>query len=169
VIWAAGVAASELAAELARAASLDVDRTGRVFVNPDLTLPGRSEVLALGDMVTIRATCDTTAPLPGLAPVAIQQGRYAARLIRNRLRGRPSAPFRYVDKGNLATIGRSKAVADIKGVRVAGFPAWALWLGVHLVYLVGFQNRLSCCSAGRSASSRADVEPVSSPRKSCLR
>jgi NADH dehydrogenase len=142
VIWAAGVAASGLAAELARAAGLDVDRAGRVPVNPDLTLPGHPEVLALGDMVTIRATDGTTAPLPGLAPVAIQQGRYAARLVRTRLRGRTSAAFRYVEKGNLATIGRSKAVADIKGVRVAGFAAWALWLGVHLVYLIGFQNRL---------------------------
>jgi NADH dehydrogenase len=72
----------------------------------------------------------------------MQQGRYAAQLIRNRLRGRPSQAFRYRDKGNLATIGRSKAVADIKGIHVAGFPAWALWLTVHLFYLIGFQNRL---------------------------
>jgi len=142
VIWAAGVTASGLAATLARAAGIEVDAAGRVTVGPDLTLPGHPDVLALGDMVRVRATDGELTPLPGVAPVAIQQGRYAARLIANRLRGRPSPPFRYVDKGNLATIGRSKAVADIKGIRVAGFPAWAIWLVVHLFYLIGFQNRL---------------------------
>ncbi len=141
-MWAAGVRASELAAALARGAGVEVDRAGRVPVGPDLTLPGHPEVLALGDMVAVHAADGAPVPLPGLAPVAIQEGRYAARLIRERLRGRSTAPFRYVDKGNLATIGRSKAVADIKGLHVAGFPAWALWLGVHLFYLIGFQNRL---------------------------
>ncbi len=141
-VWAAGVRASELAAALARGAGVEADRAGRVPVGADLTLPGHPEVLALGDMATVHAADGAPVPLPGLAPVAIQQGRYAARLIRARLRGRSSAPFRYVDKGNLATIGRSQAVADIKGLRLAGFPAWALWLGVHLFYLIGFQNRL---------------------------
>ncbi len=141
-IWAAGVTASDLAAALAREAGLDVDRARRLTVEPDLTVPGHSEVLALGDMVSVRAPDGTIAPLPGLAPVAIQQGRYAARAIRKRLRNRPLRPFRYVDKGNLATIGRSKAVADIKGLHLAGFVAWAIWLVVHLVYLIGFQNRL---------------------------
>jgi NADH:ubiquinone reductase (H+-translocating) len=84
---------------------------------------------------------DGTPPLPGLAPVAMQQGRYAARLVCARLRGRDLAPFRYVDKGNLATIGRSKAVADVKGIHLSGFPAWATWLLVHIAYLIGFQNR----------------------------
>jgi NADH dehydrogenase len=142
VIWAAGVTASGLAARLARAAGLGVDRAGRVTVEPDFTLPGHPEVFALGDMVTVRAGDGSILPLPGLAPVAIQEGRYAARVIRARLRGRPLAPFRYRDKGNLATIGRSKAVADIKGIRLAGFAAWALWLLVHLFYLSGVQNRL---------------------------
>jgi NADH dehydrogenase len=92
--------------------------------------------------VRVQAADGTVVPLPGLAPVAMQQGRYAARAIRTRLEGgRPSA-FHYVDKGNLATIGRSKAVADLKGLHVSGFPAWALWLLVHIVYLIGFQNRL---------------------------
>jgi NADH dehydrogenase len=141
-IWAAGVTASDLAAKLASAAGLDVDRAGRVTVGPDLTLPGHPEVFALGDMVTVRASDGTITPLPGLAPVAIQQGRYAARVVRARLRGRAPAPFRYVDKGNLATIGRSKAVADVKGVHFAGFAAWTIWLLVHLFYLIGFQNRL---------------------------
>jgi len=142
VIWAAGVTASDLAAMLAREAGLEVDQAGRVTVGPDLALPGHPEVFAIGDMVRVMSSDGTIAPFPGLAPVAMQQGRYVARLIRARLRGRTSAAFRYVDKGNLATIGRSKAVAEIKGVQVAGFPAWVLWLVVHIFYLVGFQNRL---------------------------
>jgi NADH dehydrogenase len=141
-VWAAGVTASELAAKLASAAGLDVDRAGRITVEPDLTLPGHPEVLALGDMVRVRASDGSIASLPGLAPVAIQQGHYAAHLIRDRLHGRDRRPFRYVDKGNLATIGRSKAVADVKGIHLAGFPAWALWLLVHIFYLIGFENRL---------------------------
>ena len=142
VIWAAGVTASALAAELAGKAGLDLDRAGRITVVPDLTLPGHPEVFALGDMASVGSSDGAIATLPGVAPVAMQQGRHAAQLIRNRLRGRPSQAFRYRDKGNLATIGRSKAVADIKGIHVAGFPAWALWLTVHLFYLIGFQNRL---------------------------
>jgi NADH dehydrogenase len=81
-------------------------------------------------------------PLPGLAPVAMQQGRYAAKVVESRLRDRPAPPFRYRDKGNLATIGRAAAVADVKGLRLSGFVAWLTWLTVHLWYLVGFQNRL---------------------------
>ncbi|HZO62111.1 MAG TPA: NAD(P)/FAD-dependent oxidoreductase, partial [Gaiellaceae bacterium] len=110
-VWAAGVTASGLAGKLAGAAGLEVDRAGRVPVLPDLTLPGRPEVLVLGDMVSVRGADGTAAPLPGLAPVAIQQGRYAARAIRRRLAGGTPRPFRYVDKGNLATIGRAAAVA----------------------------------------------------------
>jgi NADH dehydrogenase len=166
-IWAAGVRASELAAALADAAEVPVDGGGRVRVGPDLTLPGHPEVIAIGDMVTVRASDGTITPLPGLAPVAIQQGRYAGRVVRNRLRGRSTPPFRYFDKGNLATIGRSKAVADIKGIRLAGFPAWAIWLTVHLFYLIGFENRLlvllrwtiSFLTHGRGA--RLIVGPVS--------
>jgi NADH:ubiquinone reductase (H+-translocating) len=142
VVWAAGVTASELAALLAREAGLEVDRAGRVTVGPDLTLPGHPEVLALGDMVRVRARDGTLATLPAIAPVAMQQGRYAARAIAKRAEGETPGPFRYVDKGNLATIGRSKAVADVKGVHLAGFPAWVVWLFVHLFYLIGFQNRL---------------------------
>jgi NADH dehydrogenase len=94
-------------------------------------------VLALGDMVRVGDHV-----LPGLAPVAMQQGRYAARAIRARLNGRATRPFRYRDKGNLATIGRARAVADLHGLRLSGFPAWVTWLVVHLWYLIGFQNRL---------------------------
>ncbi len=142
VIWAAGVQASELAAALAVAAGLVTDEAGRVPVEPDLSLPGHPEVLAIGDMVTVARGDGHNAPFPGLAPVAMQQGRYAARLIGDRLDGRATAPFSYVDKGNLATIGRSKAVADLGSIRVSGFPAWLLWLFVHIFYLIGFQNRL---------------------------
>jgi NADH dehydrogenase len=141
-VWAAGVTASDLAARLAESAGAGVDRSGRVTVEPDLSLPGHPEVLALGDMVRVRAGDGTITPLPGLAPVALQQGRYAARAVRDRMRGSTIKPFRYVDKGNLATIGRSKAVADVKGLRLSGFIAWVTWLVVHLFYLIGFQNRL---------------------------
>jgi NADH dehydrogenase len=138
VIWAAGVAASSLAGELGRLSGAPVDRTGHLTVEPDLTLPGHPEVFALGDMVSVRGAD----PLPGVAPVAMQQGRYAAAVIRGRLKGKEAKPFQYKDKGNLATIGRAAAVADVKGFRLSGFVAWVTWLVVHLWYLVGFQNRL---------------------------
>ena len=137
-IWAAGVTASPLAAALAAGAGVEVDRVGRIPVEPDLTLVGHPEVHALGDMVVVRDGAEGFLGLPGVAPVAMQQGRYTARSIRSGTRG----PFRYHDKGNLATIGRSRAVADIKGIRLSGFPAWAIWLAVHIMYLIGFENRL---------------------------
>jgi NADH dehydrogenase len=142
VIWAAGVQASSLAAALAAPTGAELDRTGRVTVNPDLTLPGHPEVMALGDMVRVADARGEGVELPGVAPVAMQQGRYAARVVRDRLRGRTTPPFHYRDKGNLATIGRAKAVADIRGLRLSGFLAWMTWLVVHLFYLVGFQNRV---------------------------
>lgn len=142
VVWAAGVVASELAGLLAAESGATVDRAGRVAVGPDLTLAGHPEVIALGDMVQVHDEHGRPLPLPGLAPVAMQQGRYAGRAIRARLGGREPGPFRYRDKGNLATIGRAKAVADVKGLHLSGFPAWVTWLVVHLFYLIGFQNRL---------------------------
>ncbi len=142
VIWAAGVAASPLAAALAAAAGAEVDRAGRLTVTTGLTLPDHPDVFAIGDMVRVEESDGTIVSLPGLAPVAMQEGRYVARVIRNRLRDRTTPPFKYIDKGNLATIGRSKAVADVKGIRLSGFPAWLTWLVVHLFYLIGFQNRL---------------------------
>jgi NADH dehydrogenase len=138
VIWAAGVLASGLAGLLADASGAPTDKFGRLLVEPDLTLPGHPEVLAIGDMVQVR----DADPLPGVAPVAMQMGRYAARVVRDRLNDRPVKPFKYRDKGNLATIGRARAVADLPWLRASGFVAWALWLGIHLFYLVGFQNRL---------------------------
>jgi len=140
-VWAAGVTASELATTLAEGAGLEVDRAGRVPVGPDLTLAGHPEVFALGDMVSVHTEGDEPLSLPGLAPVAMQQGRFAARTIRKRLAGRPTGSFRYVDKGDLATIGRSQAVADIKGLHLSGFVAWLTWLVVHIAYLTGLENR----------------------------
>ena len=142
VIWAAGVTAASLARRLGEACGAEVDRAGRVSVEPDLSLPGHPEVLAFGDMVRVRGEDGEVEALPGVAPVAMQQGRYAAKLIKSRLRGRDYKPFRYRDKGNLATIGRARAVADLHTVRLSGFPAWVTWLVVHLWYLIGFQNRL---------------------------
>jgi NADH:ubiquinone reductase (H+-translocating) len=142
VVWAAGVVASPLAGLLAARAGTEVDSAGRVEVMEDLTLPGHPEVLALGDMVRIRQADGASVALPGLAPVAMQEGRHSARVVRDRLEGRTARPFHYRDKGNLATIGRARAVADIKGMRLSGFIAWATWLLVHLWYLIGFQNRV---------------------------
>jgi NADH:ubiquinone reductase (H+-translocating) len=142
VVWAAGVTASGLASELAELTGAEQDRAGRVTVEADLTLPGHPEVFALGDMVRVRGRDGAAITLPGVAPVAMQQGRYAANAVRARLKGRVARPFRYRDKGNLATIGRAAAVADIKGLKLSGFLAWMTWLVVHLFYLVGFQNRL---------------------------
>jgi NADH:quinone reductase (non-electrogenic) len=144
VIWAAGVNASPLARMLAEAAGTEVDRSGRLTVEPDLSLPGRREVLALGDMVRVTDphTGEAVA-LPGLAPVAMQEGRYAGRVIGARVaRHDAPKPFHYRDKGTLATIGRSRAVASIHGLRFSGFLAWATWLLVHIFYLIGFENRI---------------------------
>jgi len=141
-IWAAGVTASRMASVLGEHTGAETDRSGRVTVEPDLSLPGHPEVLALGDMVRVRGKDGKPVEYPGVAPVAMQMGRHAAKVVRARLQGDTVAPFHYVDKGNLATIGRARAVADLPGVRVSGFPAWILWLVVHIWYLVGFQSRL---------------------------
>ena len=138
IIWAAGVLAAEIAGELAKAAGAETDPAGRIVVEPDLSVSGYADVIAIGDMARVRGKPS----FPGLAPVAMQMGRHAARLVRARLRGRHVGDFVYRDKGNLATIGRARAVADIHGLHVSGFPAWVLWLGVHLWFLMGFQHRL---------------------------
>jgi NADH dehydrogenase len=142
VVWAAGVTASTLGSRLGELTGAEVDRAGRITVEPDLTLPGHPEVFALGDMVRIRGADGSVVTLPGVAPAAMQQGRYAAGVVRARLESEPTSPFHYRDKGNLATIGRGAAVADIKPVRLSGFLAWMTWLLVHLFYLVGFENRI---------------------------
>jgi NADH dehydrogenase len=140
VIWAAGVEASPLAKMLAAATGAALDRAGRIVVEPDLSLPGHPEIFVLGDMANYPH--QTGQPLPGVAPVAIQQGRFVAHLIKARLRGRPLPAFRYRDRGNMATIGRSAAVADFGKLRFGGWIAWMMWLVVHLMNLVSFRNRL---------------------------
>ena len=142
VIWAAGVTASPLAGQLGELAGAEIDRAGRLTVEPDLTLPGHPEVIALGDMVRVRGVDGSPVTYPGVAPVAIQQGHYAGKLVADRLKGRTASPFHYFDKGNLATIGRGRAVAQIRFLKLSALPAWLVWLVVHLWYLIGFQNRL---------------------------
>lgn len=139
VLWAAGVVATPLGRRIAERAGVQVDRQGRVPVAPDLSLPGHPEILVLGDAATLN---QDGKPLPGVAPVAMQQGTYAARLIARRLNGESTPPFRYFDKGNLAVIGRAAAVAEIRKLKLKGLIAWLVWLFVHLMYIVQFQNRL---------------------------
>ncbi len=157
-VWAAGVQASKLGALLAEQSGAELDRAGRVKVLPDLTLPGHPEVYVVGDMISLDK-------LPGVAQVAIQGGRYAGRRIIGELAGEPvTEPFRYRDKGKLAVISHFGAVADIRGLKLTGFPAWLVWLGVHLIYLVGFKNRLATLLKwaitfiGRSRSERVTTE-----------
>jgi NADH dehydrogenase len=141
VLWAAGVKASPLGQALAAATGAILDRQGRVKVEPDLTAPGHPEIFVIGDLA--HCAHQTGDPLPGLAPVAMAQGRFVADVIRRRLRGEAATrPFRYRDKGQLATIGRAAAVADFGRLRFSGYAAWLLWLFVHLMYLVGFENRV---------------------------
>jgi NADH dehydrogenase len=140
VLWAAGVKASNLGAKLAAATSAGLDKIGRLIVEPDLTLPNHPEIFVIGDLAQARD--EQGAPLPGVAPVAMQEGRYVGRFIARRLEGQTTPPFHYRDKGSLATIGRAAAVADFGRVHLEGLIAWIGWLFIHLMYLVGFQNRL---------------------------
>jgi NADH:ubiquinone reductase (H+-translocating) len=135
VIWAAGVAASPLAETL----GVPLDRAGRVMVNPELTIPGRDDVYVVGDLAYLAID---GAAVPGVAPAAIQEGRHAARNVIQTLRGQPRQPFRYVDKGMLATIGRGAAVAKLGSIKASGLFAWLLWLSVHILFLIGFRNRV---------------------------
>ncbi len=157
-IWAAGVQASSLTKTLSEQTGAPVDRSGRIRVNPDLTLPGYPEVFVVGDMIDLDH-------LPGVAQVAIQGGKYAAAEIKRRLAGKPpQKPFHYFDKGDLATISRFRAVARIGRLRLTGFVAWLLWLGVHLFYLTGFKNRFTAIAhwtvsfIGRGRSERTATE-----------
>jgi NADH dehydrogenase len=134
VVWAAGVRASPLAATL----GLPLDRGGRVLVNPDLSLPGFPEAFAAGDIASL--TVDGKA-VPGLAPAAMQQGRAAARNVAATISGKKRKPFRYLDKGTLATIGRARAVGLIGPFHLSGLLAWLAWSLVHIFYLIGFRNR----------------------------
>jgi NADH:quinone reductase (non-electrogenic) len=134
VIWAAGVAASPLV----RSLGAELDRAGRVLVNADLSLPGQPEMFVVGDCA---AVAWRDGKVPGLAPAAIQEGRHAARNILRLMSGRSTVPFRYLDRGTLATIGRAAAVADFGRVRLSGYVAWWAWLLIHIFFLIGFRNR----------------------------
>jgi NADH dehydrogenase len=140
VLWAAGVLGSPLGRILSEEAGATLDHAGRVIVEPDLTVPGHPEIFVIGDLAHF--SHQTGSPLPGVAQPAIQEGRYVARAIERRLRGETVPPFHYVDKGNLATVGRAAAVADIFGLHLSGVPAWLIWIFIHLLYIVEFQNRL---------------------------
>ena len=140
VLWAAGVQASPLGAGLARSAGASLDRAGRVIVQPDLTIAGHPEIFVIGDLA--HCAHQTGKPLPGVAPVAMQQGSYVAHAIEDRLKGRQSSPFHYKDRGSMATIGRAKAVADLGWLTISGLLAWLAWLFIHLLYIVGYHNRL---------------------------
>ena len=140
ILWAAGVLASPLGRMLEKSAGARVDRAGRVIVEPDMTVPGHPDIFVIGDLSNF--SHQTGKPLPGVAQPAIQQGRYVAKVIQRRIRGEKSPAFHYFDKGNLATIGRGAAVADLNFLRLSGWPAWMIWIFVHLMYIVEFQNRL---------------------------
>ncbi len=135
VLWAAGVKANGLGHTL----GVPLDRAGRVIVEPDLSIPGHPEVFVAGDLASAQ---QDGAPVPGVAPAAIQMGRHVAAQIAAAVAGRPRAPFRYRDKGSLATIGRARAVAQFRRARFRGIVAWWLWLVVHIFFLIGFRNRL---------------------------
>jgi NADH:ubiquinone reductase (H+-translocating) len=141
VIWAGGIAATEFGRTLARRTAAETDKAGRIKVKPDLTVPNYPDIYIIGDLaLAFRAD---GRPLPGVAPVAMQQGAYAAKAIVRRAQGQsPSPPFRYLDKGDMAVIGRAAAVANIFGLHLWGWPAWLIWLFVHLLYIVEFQSRI---------------------------
>jgi NADH dehydrogenase len=154
-VWAAGVQASPLGKVLAEQSDAQLDRAGRVQVNPDLTLPGHPDVFVIGDMMALNN-------LPGVAQVAMQGGKHAANTIKRRVKGaQPPGDFSYFDKGSMATISRFSAVVKVGKVEMAGFLAWLMWLFIHLVYLVGFKNRFSTLAnwfvtfLGRSRSQRS--------------
>jgi NADH dehydrogenase len=157
-VWAAGVQGSPLGKILADQTGAPLDRSGRIGVNPDLTLPGYPEVFVVGDMIALDN-------LPGVAQVAIQGAKYAAKEIDGRLKGRPAQkPFKYFDKGSMATISRFKAVAMVGKLRLTGFIAWLMWLAVHLFYITGFKNRVTAVLhwfvsfLGRGRSERTATE-----------
>lgn len=137
VIWAAGVVASPAGKWL----GAETDRAGRVKVGPNLNVPGHAEIFVIGDTAAITDRAGKN--LPGVAPVAMQTGRYVASVIKKTIKGqREPKPFKYLDKGNMATIGRSSAIADVRNIHLSGFIAWLAWLAVHILYIIGFRNRV---------------------------
>jgi len=169
-VWAAGVQAPALARQVAESAGAETDRAGRIMVSPDLTIPGHPEIFALGDMMNLPGADGR--PLPGVAQVAIQGGNYAAKVIEKRLRNKPAPePFKYFDKGSMATISRFSAVASVGKFRLSGFIAWVMWLVVHVFYLVGFKNRFTTVVhwavsfLGRGRSERVATEQQAFARR----
>jgi NADH dehydrogenase len=136
VLWATGVAASPIGRRL----GAETDKAGRVFVKPDCSIPGHKNIFVIGDMASLKQ--DNGEPVPGLSPAAMQMGTTTAKNILADLNGKKRNKFRYVDKGTMATIGRSKAIAQIAGLKFKGWIAWMLWLGLHVFFLIGFRNRL---------------------------
>jgi NADH dehydrogenase len=141
VIWAAGVQATPMGRTVAERTGAELDRMGRVIVEPDLSVGGHSEILVIGDLA--HYAHQDGEPLPGVAQVAMQQGRYAADLIDARLKQKQLSPFRYKDKGNLAVIGRNAAVAEIQGLHLSGFVAWLIWIFIHIQFLIEFGNKVA--------------------------
>lgn len=140
ILWTAGVKASPLGRVLSKRAGAALDGSGRVIVGPDLSIPGRPDIFVIGDLASFSP--EGGQPLPGVAPVAMQEGRYVAELIRDRLSGKETKPFRYADKGSLAVIGRNAAVADLGRIRLSGLPAWLIWAFVHISYLIEFDSKV---------------------------
>jgi NADH dehydrogenase len=169
ILWGAGVSASPLGKML----GVTTDRAGRVIVQRDLTVPGHPEVFVTGDLAS--ATRHNGQPVPGVAPAAIQMGKFAARQIKRSLEGKPHEEFEYLDKGSLATIGRSRAVADLGKLHISGYFAWLAWLFVHLLFLIGFRNRLFVLTewawayltynhSARLITDTGEREPVEKPK-----
>jgi NADH dehydrogenase len=141
VLWTGGVDATSFGRHVAERTRAETDRTGRIKVKPDLTIPNFPDIFVVGDLAHIAT--EEEKPLPGVAQVAIQGGRYAAKVVYARLRGKPTPPpFRYINKGDMAVIGRAAAVANIFGLHISGLPAWLIWLFIHLMYIVEFQSRV---------------------------
>ncbi|MEO6051723.1 MAG: FAD-dependent oxidoreductase, partial [Pyrinomonadaceae bacterium] len=136
VLWATGVAASPIG----KALGVETDNAGRVFVQPDLTIPGFKNIFVIGDMASLKQA--NGEPVPGLSPAAMQMGNLTAANIVKDLKNEPRKDFTYVDKGTMATIGRSKAIADVQGLHFTGFIAWLMWLFLHVIFLIGFRNRI---------------------------
>ncbi|MGA1285597.1 MAG: NAD(P)/FAD-dependent oxidoreductase, partial [Prochlorothrix sp.] len=140
VLWAAGVKASPLGQILAERSGVALDRSGRVMVEPDLSLPNHPQVYVLGDLSHFAHQGER--PLPGIAPVAMQQGAYLAKSLRAKVAGKTVQPFRYIDRGNLAVIGQNAAVVDLGVLKLTGFVAWLVWVFAHIYYLIEFDNKL---------------------------
>ena len=180
VIWAAGVAGSPLGRALAASTGATLDRAGRVLVQPDLSLPDHPEISVVGDLAAAKSYGKgEPKPVPGVSPGAKQMGRAAAHNLLRRLRGEATRPFRYLDYGNLATVGRKAAVVDLTvpglgALRLSGFFAWLFWLFAHIYFLIGFRNRLvvmmdwawAYFTYERSARVVAGLMPVAAPRRS---